>query len=521
MVLVFLLVLSATMLVASSLGWTDMRVVTTVRDERAAARIAEAGVAEGLKRLSMTAPSSVSVDGDTFNPAFAAATGHSDCTQSTDYCPDETNPNWAATIQLGSGGTSKSGNLVTTRTIQTNSDRVIYGNTTMLGSTSPDPDQGDLTIRWNCTSPLLGWPCTDASSIRKLFNMPVIDIISTGYYPSRSHPNAASRKMTVSVIPGVPGFGAYKTACPPNGVAMVGTVQVTVQGTVQIDSPCNGGANGYAIDGNGGTLVQTGGQMNVVGDVSAGHATSPDLNTGAPSQPDPLGPSRANLVQPCFGSVASNCYNITADYGAPTVQDPCGSGTSAAHPITCSVNGGTLNPGIYYGGLRVKNTVTFNSGIYIIAGGGLQLQSGSTTLLGSHVMFFNTQDDDATGRANYSSAGNIDTFNTQGNVNVNWTSPSSGYYQGIAIFQARVSDGVSTQPQMSLQGGNGNNGLIDGLIYAVDANLNFQGGVNVAGNVIVGSMTANGSVDIGGTATSSPLIAQKAGFTQIVAWKDY
>src|SRR6185295_6992359 len=88
MVLVFVVVLSVTMLVATSLGWTDMRVVTTIRDEKSAARIAEAGIAEGLKRLSMTAQSSVSVDGDTFDPSFAAAAGHTDCTQTTDLCPD-------------------------------------------------------------------------------------------------------------------------------------------------------------------------------------------------------------------------------------------------------------------------------------------------------------------------------------------------------------------------------------------------------------------------------------------------
>jgi hypothetical protein len=298
---------------------------------------------------------------------------------------------------------------------------------------------------------------------------------------------------------------------------------VTIQGTVMIDSPCTGGGNGYAIDGNGGTLVQTGGQMNVVGDVSSGHASSPDLNTGAPSQPDPLGPTRANLLQPCFGLVTDGAVingvttHCTTSYsGYPlTVRN----GT-ASSPSTLSVNGGTLNPGIYYGGLSLKNTITMNPGIYILAGGGLSLQSGSTTISGSGVMIFNTQDDDS---AHQTGVGALGALNTSGNPTITLSAPTSGYYQGIVIFQARLVDGIASANEqgVTLQGGNSNNSLIDGLVYAVDANLNFQGGINVAGNVIVGSMTANGTVNISGTSTTSPLIAQKSGFTQIVAWKDY
>jgi hypothetical protein len=534
MVLVFVVVLSVTMLVATSLGWTDMRVVTTIRDEKSAARIAEAGIAEGLKRLSMTAQSSVSVDGDTFDPSFAAAAGHTDCTQTTDLCPDVTNVNWTANIHLGTGGTSKSANVVTTRTIQTSSDRVIYGNTTA----GTNPDDGDLTIRWNCTDStglLPAVPDCSASGarIRHLFNMPVIDVIATGYYPSRDHPNAATRKMTVSVIPGVPGLGAYKTSCPPSGVDMVGNVQVSVQGSVQIDSPCNGGAHGYAINGNGGTLVQTGGQMNVVGDVSSGHATSPDLNTGAPSQPDPLGPNRADLLRPCFGTIVSSCFNITAEYGAPVIRGP----GSPSNPVVYSpANNTNLQPGIYYGGFDISSHVTFSPGIYIIAGGGLAYGQGSTRIDNTTggvggVMIFNTQNDyGPTGPpgANCGSGNALCTIGSivgQGNPQINLNAPRSGYYQGVVIFEARSSDGISpadeTAAVLDLQGGNNNNSSLDGLIYAVDTNLNFQGGINVSGNIIVGSMTANGNVNIGGTATTSPKIAEKAGFTQIVAWKDY
>lgn len=493
-VLVFMLVLTVTIFVASGLTMVDMRVVTNLTDEKKAVAVAEAGTQEMLKRLSLTSATSVTVDGNTFDASFSGS-----------YVPDETDPNWNAKVLFGSGttSTSKSGSTVTTRTVQaSNSARLVYST-----QTADSPDNGTMTARWNCISG--NSPCTSSADIRKLFNLPVLDVIATGTS------NAASRKVTLSVIPGVPGLGTYKTACPPNGIDMVGTVQVTVTGTVQVNSPCNGGGNGYAINGNGGTLVQTAGQMNVVGDVASGHASSPDLNTGAPSQVDPLGPSRANLRPPCFGSITTNCG---ANANALNIRS--GSSTS---PSPMSINGGTLQPGVYYGGLDVRGNVTMLPGIYVMAGGGFNYHNGGTTITGTGVMIYNADNDNAScrsggGGCNYGAIGPI---TSSGNPTINLVSPSSGYYQGIVVFQERTSDGATSQPTLSLQGGNSNNSVLDGLVYAVDATVNFQGGLNVSGNMIIGNMTANGNVNIGGAATNTPLIAQYAGFTQVVAWKDF
>ena len=538
MTMVFLLVLSVTMLFASSLTWTDMRVVTTIRDEKMAVAIAEAGINEALKRLSLTQPTLVNPNGTSIDAAFSVPASPLLCDDANAFCPDETNPNWSAVIRSGSGTTSKSGNQVTTYTIQDNSASPL-AYTKSLTNTPPNPDAGELTMRWNCSSPANGWPCNGTGGIRKLFNFPVLDVIATGEYPS-GHPMAASRKVTVSLIPGIPGLGTYGDGCTlPSGVDMQGTVQVNVTGSIQVNSTCTGSP--YAINGTGGTLVQTGGQMNVVGNVDTGHAQSPDLNQGAPRLPDPLGPSRANLLQPCFGSLTpgtapGGCYDLGAN--TPTVQnhstnpdlpDDC-TGT-ATNPVTCNLNQGstnsvTLKPGIYYGGINARRAVTFDDGlngapgIYILAGGGLDVDNGSTTLIGSNIMIFNTQNDDSAHRA---APGDIQTFDTQGTPTVQFSAVTSGYYQGIVFFQARFSDGITTnpQPEVNLQGGNGTDSVIDGLFYAVDANAHFYGGVNVAGNLLVRSMTSHGSVNITGTATTSPLIAGKAGFTQIVAWTDY
>ena len=529
MTLVFLLVLSVTMLFASSMTWTDMRVVTTIRDEKAAVAIAEAGVNEAVKRLSLTSPTFVSPNGTSFDAAFSAgSTGgveNPDCTAANDFCPDATDPNWVAVIRSGSGTTSKSGSQVTTYTLQDNSSSPLaYGKAT--GTTPPNPDDGELTLRWNCSAGPNVWPCGSAAGIRKLFNFAVLDVISTG------NKFAASRKVTVSMVPGVPGLGTYGDGCTaPSGINMGGTVQVNVTGTVQVNSTCTGSP--YAIDGNGGTLVQTGGQMNVVGNVDTAHASSPDLNQGAPRQDDPLGPLRGNLLQPCFGSVTTNCYDLVA-HGQPalTVQNystnaslPSSCTGTATNPVTCNLNPGstssvTLNPGIYYGGIGARRLVTFNPGIYVMAGGGFDVDNGSTTLTGNGVMFYNTQNPSP---GPQTGAGAIAAFDTQGTPTVIFRAPTSGYYQGIVFFQARsgAPEFVTSQPEVNLQGGNSTNSLLDGLVYAVNANVHFYGGLNVAGNLIVGSMTAQGSVNISGTATTSPLIAGKAGYTQVVAWKDY
>ena len=146
-----------------------------------------------------------------------------------------------------------------------------------------------------------------------------------------------------------------------------------------------------------------------------------------------------------------------------------------------------------------------------------EIWSGSTTVTAtSGVMIFNSQNDDSTRRTG---RGAMMAFTSQGSPTLTLTSPAGGYYGGIGLYQDR--NPTTGQPDIDLQGGNSVNSLIDGLIYAINANLNFQGGFNVAGNVIVGSITANGSVTVTSSATNTPLIAEKAGFTQIVAWKDY
>ena len=88
----------------------------------------------------------------------------------------------------------------------------------------------------------------------------------------------------------------------------------------------------------------------------------------------------------------------------------------------------TLNPGVYCGGITINNgaTATFNPGTYIINGGVLSVQGGST-VTGSGVMFYLTGTNASYGSVNIANGANV-TFSAQ----------TSGPYLGILFFQDRT-----------------------------------------------------------------------------------
>ncbi|MGY3572712.1 pilus assembly protein TadG-related protein [Vibrio paucivorans] len=75
---------------------------------------------------------------------------------------------------------------------------------------------------------------------------------------------------------------------------------------------------------------------------------------------------------------ASGCSGKEKDSGGPY------------EPYTVESNR-TLNPGVYCGGLFIKDgTTTLNPGVYILRGGGLVVDGSSSTLKGEDVSFYNT-----------------------------------------------------------------------------------------------------------------------------------
>jgi len=154
-----------------------------------------------------------------------------------------------------------------------------------------------------------------------------------------------------------------------------------------------------AVFGNGSSLSVGSASLNMVtgaGLFCNGCGSMPTPNRGA-SQPDPL----ADLPAPAF----SGCDHSNYLYNGST--------------------GTTLNPGVYCGGISINGSgnITFNSGNYILNGGGLKI-NGAQAVTGSHVFFYNTS-------SGYTSGPLL----LNGSGSQTFTPPTSGTYQGILFYQ--------------------------------------------------------------------------------------
>ena len=152
-------------------------------------------------------------------------------------------------------------------------------------------------------------------------------------------------------------------------------------------------------------------------------------------------------------------------------------------PTPKVVNGlvATLQPGVYKGGIKIKgvSTVVMAPGVYIMEGGGFQVED-LATVVGLGTMVYNTTS------PTYASG----PITVSGLGKVVMTAPLSGTYQGFNFFQNR---GLA-QP-ISLTG----LGLttITGAIYARSAHVDLNGSVAIGldilgGAYVVDSLTSSG-----------------------------
>jgi hypothetical protein len=129
---------------------------------------------------------------------------------------------------------------------------------------------------------------------------------------------------------------------------------------------------------------------------------------------------------------------VTGTYsaGAPPIPDPLGYLTMPAvgacngpYGAYQNYSGATLSPGVYCGGIGLDHqTVTFNPGLYILAGGGMSFKHASVT--GNGVTFVITNAPVANGgAANY---GPLD-FDT--NSDVSFSAMTTGSLAGVLFYQ--------------------------------------------------------------------------------------
>lgn len=198
-----------------------------------------------------------------------------------------------------------------------------------------------------------------------------------------------------------------------------------------------------AMLGNGGATLEAS-LINVVGGVDWQGTVSPAPNTGVAPIADPL----AALQPP------APCSSTTG----------CDAADCSAHPNPTIVNSNTtLSPGVYCGGINVKNgTATFLPGQYIIVGGGISTQDTNSHIVGDGVFFYNT----------YSSTKQYKPVQFNANSDVKISAPTTGSYEGVLVMQDRGCC-AATIPVESFQGGA--TSYFEGIIYAPNSLVQFAG----------------------------------------------
>lgn len=143
-------------------------------------------------------------------------------------------------------------------------------------------------------------------------------------------------------------------------------------------------------------------------------------------------------------------------------------------------SGGRINPGIYCGGLRVGNTgsqtLYMNPGVYVMAGGGFTFNS-QARISGTGVTIYSTSG--AASGVSGCNAG-FNSFTISGQVNLTLSAPTSGQFEGIAIFQDRA---ITSSNDNQINGGSTT--VINGAIYLRNSPIRFSGNHSSGGYLII------------------------------------
>lgn len=160
-----------------------------------------------------------------------------------------------------------------------------------------------------------------------------------------------------------------------------------------------------------------------------------------------------------------------ASIAAPTSGTLVGK-TPTYYDMNSKPTNDTISPGIYCGGLTIGNTngatFTFSPGMYIIAGGGLTLES-EAQVSGTGVTFYITS---STGWG-CSSSYSYKPITISGQVNAALTAPTSGALDGILFFGNRT--GCSTVGSCVDQINGGSTAILNGALYFKSDEIEITG----------------------------------------------
>lgn len=224
---------------------------------------------------------------------------------------------------------------------------------------------------------------------------------------------------------------------------------MSANGSVSVKAPTIGVVGGYTATGGG--------------------SFTPTPTTGIIGASDPL----ESVAAPTVGSCAHTNFKLTGTTGSP----------SAPYE---------LYAGTYCGGISVNGNawLKFNSGTYILAGGGMSISS-NTVISGTGVTFYNT-----TGTGGYGS------IILSANSTVNLSAPTSGPLAAILFFQDRSIPETAAASTIS---GNSTS-TFDGAIYFPTTALTFNGNSSVGGYsiVVANRLTVSGNARLGDDYSSLP-----------------
>jgi hypothetical protein len=143
--------------------------------------------------------------------------------------------------------------------------------------------------------------------------------------------------------------------------------------------------------------------------------------------PDPY----ADVPQPAIPNPPGG-VNAPQNMSGCTYPNP--GETTARQPRTCVVTGGTISPGVYYGGIRFEGNATMEPGIYHMVSGGFEVDPG-VTVTGDGVMIFN--DGNPYGQNNPLQQCGAVLVEEGARLLI---SPYGGEYEEVMIFQRRTPD---------------------------------------------------------------------------------
>jgi hypothetical protein len=172
-----------------------------------------------------------------------------------------------------------------------------------------------------------------------------------------------------------------------------------------------------------------------------------------------------------------------------SVPEPAVGGCTANNLVLDTGSTITLNPGVYCGGLYVKNNtkINFNPGIYVMKNGSLHVDSNAE-IAGTGVSFFLT--------------GNNAVIDFDSNVKVNLVAPSSGELAGFLFFEDR------DQPLLNVHNFDSNNmSIMEGTVYLSRGIFHSDSNVTIFGSSNYTIITAR-RVDL----NSNAVIALNADF---------